>query len=134
VNLRKLRLASLALVMLCAGVTASGCSGRRTAGYPPLASVSGQVTLGGRPLPEVNVYVRHARGGRAAAGLTDSRGRFAIRYSEVASGAAVGPSVVSFAPLPGVERSPRELSRTFDVEVKPGKNNFSFELRDPPSQ
>lgn len=127
-SIRRVRLMPMAVVMLTVAVTESGCSGR-TSGYPPLANVSGVVTLGGAPLPEINVYVRSARGGRAAVGLTDSQGRFEIRYSEVATGAAVGPSVVSFAPLPGAESFPKELSRTFDVEVQPGKNTFDFELR-----
>ncbi len=128
---RSVHLTPLATVMLSAALTVSGCSGR-TAGYPPLASVSGTVTLGGVPLPEVNVYVRATGGGRTAMGLTDSKGRFEMRYSEVASGAAVGPSVVSFAPLPGAERSPKELSRTFDVDVQQGKNTFEFELKNAP--
>lgn len=130
---RSVHLTPLAAVMLSAALTVSGCSGR-TAGYPPLASVSGTVTLGGVPLPEVNVYMRSAHGGRAAAGLTDSQGRFEIRYSEMAAGAAVGPSVVSFAPLPGAERFPKELSLTFDVDVQKGTNTFEFELRKAPSR
>lgn len=130
-SIHSVRRMPLAVVMLTTAMVASGCSGR-AAGYPPLAKVSGVVTLGGTPLPEVNVYVRAAAGGRAAVGLTDSQGRFEIRYSEVASGAAVGPSVVSFAPLPGAERSPKELSRTFEVDVQQGVNTFEFELQKAP--
>lgn len=129
-SVRSVRLIPLAVAMLWAAVT-SGCSGR-TAGYPPLASVSGVVTLGGVPLPDVHVYMRSVHGGRAAAGLTDSQGRFVIRYTEVASGAAIGPSVVSFAPLPGADSSPKELSRTLEVEVQKGTNTFTFELGNAP--
>ena len=82
--------------------------------------------------PDYQDYVRRTSGGRAAVGLTDSEGRFVVRYSEVAAGAAVGPSVVSFAPRPEAAKFPKELSRTFEVEVQQGKNNFEFELRKPP--
>lgn len=128
---RRVGLMPTVVGVLAAALTVSGCSSR-TAGYPPLATVTGSVTLGDAPVPEIQVYVRRTSGGRAAVGLTDSQGRFEIRYSEVAAGAAVGPSVVSFAPLPGAENYPKELSRTFEVEVKRGKNNFEFELRKPP--
>jgi len=131
VKARSVGLMPIVVGVLAAALTASGCSSR-TAGYPPLATVTGSVTLGGAPVPEIYVYVRRTSGGRAAVGLTDSEGRFVVRYSEVAAGAAVGPSVVSFAPRPEAAKFPKELSRTFEVEVQQGKNNFEFELRKPP--
>lgn len=109
----------------------AGCSGR-TAGYPPLARVTGRVTLGGKPLGDIQVCFRHRDGGRMAAGLADAEGNYTILYSDAASGAAIGPNRVSFLPLPGAERVPKELSQTREVEVGPGKNVFDFELQKAP--
>ena len=118
---------SFAFVLGIATLSASGCSGR-TRGYPPLTGVTGRVTLGGAPLPDVQVLFRHRDGGRAAVGVTDTGGRFSLRYTDAAAGGAVGPNVVSFAPLPGATTVPKQLAQTRDVELKAGGNDFHFEL------
>lgn len=114
------------LPALAMAVGIAGCSGSRA--YPPLADVTGRVTLGGRPVGEIRVCFRHRDGGRTAVGLTDSDGRFAMRYHDTAVGATIGPNVVSFLPLPGVERFPKELLEKRDVEVVAGTNTFDFQF------
>lgn len=86
----------------CIG-TMLGCSGRGTDKWrqmmPPTYAVSGNVTFKGKPLAGATV-VFHPREGisasrRAAAGLTDSAGRFTLTTLKPGDGAAAGSFLVT---------------------------------------
>lgn len=81
----------LPIRFVCIGVwvLASGCG----SDGPPIASVSGQVLLDGRPLPDAVVNFEPS-GGRASSGWTDESGRFELQYSSTRKGALVGEHVV----------------------------------------
>lgn len=62
-------------------------------GKVSLLSVSGTVTLDGKPLPEA-VVTFDADDGQFSYGLTDSAGRFALRFDSVKSGVTPGKKTV----------------------------------------
>ncbi len=101
---------------------------------PALGEVSGLVTLDSQPMPGVYVQFR-CPGFRASSGLTDSDGRYALKYLRDIKGAAIGTHTVminrvpeeeggTFESLPAKYNSQSMLSR----EVKAGQNEFNFEL------
>jgi hypothetical protein len=78
-------------VLLGIALAAAGCSGG-----PKIASVSGVVTLDGRPYPNAVVSFQPLGSkdapnpGRGSAGVTDEKGQFTLRYDGVKNGAVVG--------------------------------------------
>ena len=118
--------------LLCAGFT--GCSGGG-ADYPDLGTVSGVVTVDGKPTGNILVQFSPVDGGRTAVGLTDASGRYDLDYAADAKGAAVGKHQVT---LVGQSGSPNDdqldlsgsdspipeqyRDKTFDFEVKDRKS------------
>ncbi len=82
-NLRRVRgyLASVVWLVM------SGCSG--TPDQPPLGTVVGIVTLGGQPLPSVEISFEPDKG-RPSNGKTDSEGKYELTYIRDTKGAKVG--------------------------------------------
>ena len=109
-----------------------GCTSR-TAGYPDLGLVSGSVTLDEKPIAGIDVLFQPLQG-RSSSGTTDSEGRYELRYSPVALGAAVGQHTVSFHHTPdeadvgAMARPLKHLRKTFEVDVQSGANTHDFEL------
>lgn len=115
---------SLGLVLI-----ASGCS---ESDRPELGSVTGNVTMGDKPLSGV-IVVFKPEVGRAATATTDEAGDYELTYSYGVEGSKVGPSTISFewplgeagAPIPS-KYAPGRSSLT--KEVQAGDNVFDFDL------
>ncbi|MBX6313451.1 MAG: hypothetical protein IRY99_11125 [Isosphaeraceae bacterium] len=71
---------------------------------PPIGQVSGTVTRGGKPVPNLTVNFMPTEG-RPSWGLTDANGRYTLHWDEAHEGAEVGTHKVSVAFVPG---SPEE--------------------------
>jgi hypothetical protein len=115
------------VVFLCVGCAS------RTAGYPDLGLVSGSVTLDEKPIGGIDVLFQPLQG-RSSSGTTDRDGRYELRFSPVALGAAVGQHTVSFhytpdeADVGAMTRPLKHLRKTFEVDVQSGVNTHDFEL------
>jgi len=134
----------VALLVLVA-LVAAGCGGSDG----DLATVGGTVTLDGEPLagarvefdPVPEAKVRGKSTGSASYGVTDSNGRYTLRYTPDQEGALVGEHVVRITTrsmtvdadgkevlvperLPPQYHLQSELAR----EVEPGSNTFDFSL------
>jgi len=118
---------------------AAGCSsGRKSV---PMATVTGVVTLDGRPVPDAVVVLRPAKdlqatGARFAQGYTDAEGRFAM-VTDGKPGAAVGKHVVIVGssdankPLggkPPKANAKEPMPKISDVTVAAGSNDVTIEL------
>ncbi|GDY11110.1 hypothetical protein LBMAG52_45980 [Planctomycetia bacterium] len=79
----------------CCLMCLSGCGGSSSANYGKLSllSVSGAVTLDGKPLPEA-VVTFDSEDGQFSYGLTDASGRFSLQFDSVKSGAIPGKKTV----------------------------------------
>jgi len=73
------------LTLICLGCSSSG---------PEIASVSGRITMDGKPLPDATV-VFIPENGRSAAGRTDANGVYALNFTEGRHGAIPGPNSIS---------------------------------------
>lgn len=109
-------------------------------GNPNLASVTGKVTMDGKPVP--NAFVKFfptTTTGAPSFGKTDSDGNFTMMFSDRESGAWVGENSVQIstgdvglAPgmgtpetIPAIYNEKTTLKQT----VKAGSNQFNFELK-----
>jgi hypothetical protein len=117
--------------------TLFGCGG------PQFGLVTGQVTLDGKPLPDISVRFED-EGGSAAIARTDKAGRYEMRYTVDQMGAPVGKHKVTiFTPAPlseGTgERAMPEIvpakynsKSTLTQDVKSGSQVCNFELTSKP--
>jgi hypothetical protein len=82
----------------------------------------------------VTVLFQPVAGGRASAGVTDSTGRYTLRYTEVADGAMVGDHVVTLSVDPDESnaratlRVVKGLGKQFSFTVQKGKQTFDIEI------
>lgn len=118
-----------------AGAVVAGCGG----GGPKLGSVSGTVTLDGKPLPEAEVVFQPEEGSPSF-GMTDKDGRYELMYTPDRDGALVGKHTVRITTSrasgpPGQQEITPELvppeyneESSQTREVKPGSNEFNFEI------
>jgi len=81
-NRLQFRALSVGLLLL----TACGC-GRGN--YPEVATVTGIVTLDGKPLEDAEITFA-PKDGRASSGRTDARGQYALSYTKNIRGAVLG--------------------------------------------
>jgi hypothetical protein len=114
-----------------------GCSNAK------FGEVSGQVTLDGKPLPQVAVRFEDERGSATIA-RTDQNGNYVLRYTVHQIGAPVGKHKVTiFTPAPETEgtgeRAKAELvpakynrKSTLTQEIKRGSQTINFELTSKP--
>lgn len=72
-----------------------GCGGGSDA--PPIAPVSGTLTVKGQPKADVNVKFFPDSGGRPASGRTDAEGKFVLTTLNTGDGAPVGTHKVSLS-------------------------------------
>lgn len=118
-----------------------GCGGG--ADTPDLGDVSGTILLDGKPLADASVEFTPANG-RGSVAVTDSQGRYTLRYTNDADGAVLGAHTVristgragtgsneggeSTAAVP--ERVPPKYNSATDikVEVKAGSNTFDYKI------
>ncbi|TWT38586.1 transthyretin-like family protein [Blastopirellula retiformator] len=124
----------LALAVVTVGMTL-GCGG---ANGPRLGTVSGTVTLNGKPLADATVNFYHEND-RPSHGKTDASGRYELEFTNTRKGAIVGENVVriTVATTEGEGVKPkREILQAryntdselrFDVES--GDNTANFDLK-----
>ena len=117
--------------------TLSGCGG------PQFGFVSGQVTLDGKPLPDISVRFED-EGGSAAIARTDKAGKYEMRYTVDHMGAPVGKHKVTiFTPaplsdgtgeraLPEIVPAKYNSKSTLTQDVKSGSQVCNFELTSKP--
>lgn len=118
---------------LAVGVLLSGCA--QNTG-PELGTVTGTVSMNGQPLEHARVlfWLGHSR---PSEGITDSRGRYELRYTVSRNGALLGEHTVRISTaIPGPdditarERVPPVFNTQSNLvrEVKRGANVFDFDV------
>ena len=106
-----------------------------------MGSVSGTVTLDGKPLPNATVEFQPVDGTRPSYGVTDENGYYTLSYTHSQSGAEVGKHKVKISTggededeqgnaiiIP--EKVPAKYNYSSELirEVKPGSNTIDFQL------
>ena len=122
----------IALVFSTAGL---GC-GAGGPTEPPLAAVSGTVTLDGKPLPDALVKFESTDGQAGLSqGITDKDGKYSLKYKGTTDGAPIGTCRVRIsnaneADTPADKMLPPKFSRdsTMTKDVASGPNTIDFEL------
>jgi len=121
---------ALACLLLLA---AAGCCGNKD--IPPLGTVTGLVTLDGKPLADANVAFAPELG-RTSIARTDAAGRYELYYDGPNKGAAVGRHRVIITTMPSMDEANPILvparynvQTTLTAEVKADKNTFDFALQ-----
>ncbi len=124
-------LTAILLSCLLVAVTC-GCGGGPK--LPPMAEVSGQVTLDGKPLPRGTVqFVPDTAGGTSgppATGNIDSTGHYVLRTAGV-EGAVVGRHLVAVesreeVPSDGISWAPTLIPETYN---NPNASGLKFEVK-----
>jgi hypothetical protein len=124
---------SRAALVVAIVAIASPCCNSRTAGYPPLGRVTGIVSRAGQPLAGLTVLFQPVAGGRASVAVTNSAGRYTLRFTEVADGAMVGDHTVTLSVDPDASdaratlRVVEGLGKQYSFTVKPGRNTFDID-------
>jgi hypothetical protein len=98
-----------------------------------LATITGKVTLRGRPQANLSVDFVPIGGGRGSEGRTDQQGCYQAIYTRDKAGALVGQQLVIIS-VPEVLDShlnivvPKKQLLSSNVEVHSGANQFDFDL------
>lgn len=113
---------------------AAGCG---TGDRPRIGTVTGTVTLDGKPLGGAFVAFRPKAGGQVSKGTTDESGRYRLTFLRDLMGAAVGSHTVSIrtvAETMANERLPERYhaASSLEADVKSGSNRFDFQLTSEP--
>lgn len=130
----------------CACLFFFAATGGCGSGGPPLAEVTGTVTLDGKPVPNaVVIFNPVAAGGSTSLGKTDAQGNYRLEFSQDKTGAMIGEHNVEittkkippdempddgeavkteYVPIPPKYRKPGELT----AEVKNQRNKIDFQL------
>ena len=95
-----------------------GCGGGGPSDVPELGSVTGTVTVDGKPAANVTVAFAPEGGGRPSTGTTDAEGEYELIYSSTNTGAMVGKHSVSLSI--NTEYSEEELADPNITLKKPG--------------
>lgn len=131
------RIVALVLPLMFA-VSFVGCA---KSDRPELGTVSGTVTLDGKPLPEANIAFTPVDGGRTSMAVTDSEGKYELKYTTDAKGAKIGEHHVRVStfqqggdepdsPKGVPEKVPAKYQKsgTIKEEVTAGPNTIDIEL------
>ncbi len=111
---------------------AGGCT---RADRPPLGTVTGTVTLDGRPLADAMVAFTPEGPGRTSLGTTDATGRYRLAYLRDIAGARPGRHVVRITTGSVDDGRPEILPATYhrrsnlEAQVEPGDNTIDFALK-----
>jgi hypothetical protein len=89
-----------------------------------LGKVSGTVTKGGKPQPNLFVNFSPGEGRRGSQGFTDENGKYSLRYTADKVGAVLGSQHVTITTEGNTNKS--LLSK--DVDVASGSNVLDFDL------
>lgn len=121
---RQIGLGSLVVVVVCYGLYSLMSSMMGGPRLPPLARVTGTVTLDGQPLPGASVLFQpvfdsptantHIAG---SIGITDKQGHFDLQYVEGVRGAAIGKHLIQI-----------RATNAAGVEIVPAKYNYNTQL------
>ena len=125
------------IILLLALVASSGCGGPER---PPLARVTGSVTIDGKPLADATVRFTPEEG-RPSTGVTDSNGKFELVYTADSKGAMLGKHTIRIEPQTTDDDLSEEEDQarraqfpakaqdgTLSFEVKAGSNEVEIEL------
>ena len=131
-----LRVRCCAVIGLVLMVLVSGCS-TSSVDLPDLGTVSGTVTLGGKPLSKASVLFESAKG-QGASGTTDENGRYELYFAGSTKGAEIGVNKVRITtildfptppdykdPIPAKYNESSELTVT--VQAGPNTHDFALE-------
>jgi len=116
--------------LLLLGLFIGGC-GRSG---PQLGSVTGRVTLSGKPLEKADIVFLPDSGTPPASARTDAEGRYVLAYKRGVMGGPVGQNTVRISVSREVVRNPPKIAARFNSkselhrEVKAGKNEFDFDV------
>lgn len=114
-------------------IAAAGCN---SSDRPPLGQITGNVKIKGQPVEHLYILFSPVPRGKAGVGETDAQGNYTVSFGNPdILGAPVGECVVSVTWPTGYE-VPEGISipegwgsdSKTKVEVKPGKNEFNFDL------
>jgi len=112
-------------------MVSGGCgSGTR----PELGTVTGRLTLDGKPLTDAVVVFTPGSGGRKSMGHPDQDGKYELSYIRDIKGAKVGPHTVRVTTGNKMTGKPERLPPRYNtqseltVEVEPGANVFDFDM------
>lgn len=120
------------LVVISATLTLQGCA---PSSRPPLGRVSGTVRLDGEALANATVLFTPVGQGRTSQGVTDTQGRYELRYLRDIPGANIDEHTVRITTAceenGGQEQLPARYHARTDLEARvvAGRNVFDFELR-----
>ena len=111
---------------------------------PPLGSVSGTLTLDGKPFSGGSLMFTPEGGGRPSVAVTDENGEFEALYLQNTAGALLGTHSVTFEPVgekadvpeeeqfmppTGARKGPKSYKISpATIEVKSGSNQLDFTL------
>lgn len=130
------RVVATAVAILVVAAATGGCWGRKS----NVASVTGVVTLDGKPVARATVGFQ-PRSGRPAYGGTDEQGHYKLFYDFRSAGAVVGTCDVTITTAYEDEEGRRQPERipkkyfkpgALVVDVEPKANVFNFELTSSP--
>ena len=128
--------AGLVAIILGGGLVASAAfTGCMPVRQPPLGRVRGTVTLDGAALPNATVLFTPMGAGRTSQGITDSAGRYELRYLREIRGANLDRHTVRITTASeetgGRERLPPCYHARTKLEalVVAGTNELNFDLR-----
>jgi len=114
-------------------LSAIGCGGDK--GVPPLGTVTGVVTLDGKPLVDATVAFAPEKG-RISMATTDAAGRYELIYDGRNKGAVIGWHRVLIDTTPSMDEKnpilvpPRYNAQSvLTADVKAGVNTFDFALQ-----
>lgn len=125
---------TLPVCLLSLLIAAGGCGSGPAEELPPLATVTGTVTLDGEPLAGANVMFTPQAGGALSSGTTDDQGRYELRYGAAETGAAIGRHKVRISKhgtgSDTTDAVPEKYNAatTLEREVTEGANQLDFEL------
>ncbi|MFG0239925.1 MAG: carboxypeptidase-like regulatory domain-containing protein [Gimesia chilikensis] len=129
------KLFCLSTLSLCLTV---GCGDSAGSDQPDLGTVSGVVTMDGKPLPAVTVTFTPTEG-RPSNGVTDEEGHYELGYLRDTMGAVIGTHKVSISTPQDAPTPPGQTYKdpipakynaqtTLTEEVKAGDNTIDFKL------
>ncbi|WP_339676407.1 carboxypeptidase-like regulatory domain-containing protein [uncultured Gimesia sp.] len=121
-------------VVLVMSTFVAGCGSGQD--IPPLAQVSGTVTIDGKPVSGASVIFEPKFQAVSASGGTDKDGKFTLMYGDTA-GAAIGDYIVRVFHYGDDPELPQEslvpesygAGSTLTATVKEGENEIDFDLK-----
>jgi hypothetical protein len=103
---------------------------------PQLGTVTGVVSMDGKPLANARVVFTPIDEGRGSVGVTNESGRYSLEFAYNQKGAAVGEHTVQIfsesysgeGPSDPVISPEFNSASTLKAHVKPGRNSFDFSV------